>query len=196
VHLDVYDPSFQDFVKDGECGRIILSTLLPVGEKSGTLLLNYDTEDTTTVLSRKKCSCGRTHMKIFSPQREAETFWVNGSPFNRVDVERGVFQRENMEYLTGEYEAFLRGDILKKENNLIVNLECLVKKNCNIAIVEENFIKGFFKFKPQLRREFAEDRLKIEVNFLGEKELRIYRSKGRPKRVVDQRQVLETKSNR
>ena len=194
VHLDVYDPSLQDFVKDGECGRIILSTLLPVGEKSGTLLLNYDTEDTTTVLSRERCACGRTHMKIFNPQREAETFWINDSPFNRVDVERGVFQRENMEYLTGEYEAFLKGGILNEEITLSVNLECLNDKNCNIPVVEENFLKGFLKFKPQLRREYAEGRFKIALNFLRKKELQIYRSKGRPKRVVDKRQVRGTKT--
>jgi len=194
VHLDVYDPSLQDFVRDGECGRIILSTLLPIGEKSGTPLLNYDTEDTTTVLSRDKCACGRTHMKIFNPQREAETFWINDSPFNRVDIERGVFQRENMEYLTGEYEAFLKGGRLKEEVNLIVNLECLDEKKCNIPVVEENFLKGFLKFKPQLGREYTEGRLKIVLNFLRKKELQIYRSKGRPKRIVDKRQVRGTKT--
>jgi coenzyme F390 synthetase len=189
VHLDVYDPSLKDFIKDGECGRIILSTLLPVGEKSGTLLLNYDTEDTTTVLSREKCACGRTHIRIFNPQREAETFWINDSPFNRVDVERGVFQRENMEYITGEYEAFLKGGILKEEVNLIVNLECLNEKKCNIPVVEENFLKGFLKFKPQLRKQYAEGRLKIALNFLKKKELQIYKSKGRHKRLLDKRQV-------
>lgn len=106
VHLDIYDPQLKNFVKDGDCGRIVITTLLPVGEKCGTLLLNYDTEDTTSVVTRERCACGRTHMKILNPQRESETFWVAETPFNRVDVERGVFQRENMEYLTGEYEAF------------------------------------------------------------------------------------------
>jgi phenylacetate-coenzyme A ligase PaaK-like adenylate-forming protein len=47
----------------------------------------------------------RLYSWIILPEREAETVWVAGSPFNRVDVERGVFQRENMDYLTGEYEA-------------------------------------------------------------------------------------------
>ena len=86
---------------------MVLTTLLPAGSKCGTLLINYDTEDTTVVLSRSPCRCGRTHMRIMNPQREAETVWVHGTPFNRVDVERGVFQPRNMEYLTGEYEAVL-----------------------------------------------------------------------------------------
>ena len=107
VHLDIYNPSSNDFVRDGECGRIILTNLIPVGGKCGTILLNYDTEDTTVIRSKDKCSCGRTHMRILNPQREAETFWVNDVPFNRVDIEQGIFQRENMDYLTGEYEAFL-----------------------------------------------------------------------------------------
>jgi coenzyme F390 synthetase len=67
VHLDVYDPRLESFVPDGECGRAVLTTLLPVGGKSGMLLLNYDTEDTTVVLSRERCACGRTHMRIYNP---------------------------------------------------------------------------------------------------------------------------------
>ena len=187
VHLDIYDPSFGDFVDDGECGRIVLSTLLPVGGKTGTLLLNYDTEDTTVVLSRSKCCCGRTHLKILNPQREAETVWVFGSPFNRVDIERGVFQRENMEYLTGEYEAFLEDGKSKDENVLSVDLECLEKTKCDIEFVKENFLKGFFKFNPKLEGFFSEGKLKIELNFLGLKQLKIFKVGGRPKRLVDRR---------
>ncbi len=71
VHLDIYDPQLKDFVQDGDCGRIVLTTLLPVGEKCGTLLLNYDTENTTVVVTRDRCACGRTHMKILNPQRES-----------------------------------------------------------------------------------------------------------------------------
>lgn len=88
VHLDIYDPKLKDFVEDGECGRIVLTTLLPVGAKSGNLLLNYNTDDTTVVVTRDRCACSRTHMKILNPQRESETFWVAETPFNRVDVER------------------------------------------------------------------------------------------------------------
>jgi len=187
LHLDVYDPGLESFVPDGECGRAVLSTLLPVGEKTGTLLLNYDTEDTTVVLSRKPCPCGRTHLKITTPQREAETVWVAGAPFNRVDVERGVFQRENLEYLTGEYEAFLYGGEDEGEVTLRVSLECETLENCDKELVKENFLQAFFGSKPPLARAFQEGVFKISFNFTKPGNLELHKVKGRPKRLVDRR---------
>ena len=187
VHLDIYDPQLKNFVKDGNCGRIVLTTLLAVGEKCGTLLLNYDTEDTTTVVTRERCACGRTHMKILNPQRESETFWVAETPFNRVDVEKGVFQRENMEYLTGEYEAFLYGGDEEEETIMRVSVECLNRETCDRKAVEENFLRAFFKYKPFLEKAHADGILKIIFNFAALGDLELYRIKGRPKRIVDRR---------
>ena len=187
VHLDIYDPKLPDFMRDGECGRIVLTTLLPVGGKCGTLLINYDTEDTTIVVSRNKCACGRTHMKILNPQRESETFWVSETPFNRVDVERGVFQRENMEYLTGEYEAFLYGGDDEGETAMRVSVECIDPEKCDRRAVGENFLRSFFKYKPGLARAYADETFKVIFNFTGSKGLELHRIKGRPRRLVDRR---------
>jgi coenzyme F390 synthetase len=187
VHLDVYDPYLENFVQDGECGRVILSTLLPVGAKAGNLLLNYDTEDTTVVLTRKQCPCGRTHMKIMTPQRETETVWVEGTPFNRVDVERGVFQRENMNYLTGEYEAFLYGEEDEGETVLRISMECENPGTCDRDIIKENFIRTFFRYKPLLSSAYEEGTFKIMFNFTGPMGLELSKVKGRPKRLVDRR---------
>jgi len=187
VHLDVYDPHFGGFVPEGECGCIVLTTLLPVGEKCGTLLLNYDTEDTTVVLTRDRCPCGRTHVRVLNPQREAETFWVAETPFNRVDVERGVFQRENMEYLTGEYEAFLYGGDDEGETVMRVSIECFDPQRSDRKVVEENFLKAFFRYKPRLAEAYAENSFKIIFNFIGPGGLELYQVKGRPKRLVDRR---------
>ncbi len=163
------------------------STLLPVGEKCGTLLLNYDTEDTTVVLTRDRCPCGRTHVRVLNPQREAETFWVAETPFNRVDVERGVFQRENMEYLTGEYEAFLYGGDDEGETVMRVSVECFDPQRSDRKVVEENFLKAFFQYKPRLAEAYAENSFKIIFNFIGPGGLELYQVKGRPKRLVDRR---------
>jgi phenylacetate-coenzyme A ligase PaaK-like adenylate-forming protein len=187
VHLDVYDHGMGGFVRDGECGRVVLTTLLPVGGKCGTLLLNYDTDDTTVVISRDRCACGRTHMRIMSPQRESETFWIAETPFNRVDVERGVFQPENMEYLTGEYEAFLYGGDDEGETTMRVSVECLDSEKCGQGVVEENFLRAFFTYKPRLAQAYADNTFKIIFNFTGPESLELYRVKGRPKRIVDRR---------
>ena len=187
VHLDVYDPHLKNFVPDGDCGRIVLSTLLPAGAKAGNLLLNYDTEDTTVVLTRKTCSCGRTHMKIMTPQREAETFWIEGTPFNRVDVERGVFQSGNMDYLTGEYEAFLYGGEDEGETVLRVSMECENPETCDKDLIKENFIRSFLKYKYPLSRAYEDSTFKILFNFTGPGGLELYKIKGRPKRLVDRR---------
>jgi coenzyme F390 synthetase len=185
VHLDLYDPAMENFVDEGECGRIVLTTLLPPGGKTGTLLLNYDTEDTSVVVSRDKCPCGRTHMRIMNPEREAETVWAMGAPFNRVDIERGVFQRENMDYLTGEYEAFLYGD--EEEVTLRVSVECQDTENCVPELVQENFLKSFLQYKPALHEAYQDDNFNINFNFTGPGGLELYKIRGRPKRLVDRR---------
>ena len=187
VHLDVYDPRMESFVPDGECGRAILTTLLPVGGKSGMLLLNYDTEDTTAVLSRERCDCGRTHMRIHNPQREAETAWILENAMNRVDIEAAVFQPENMEYLTGEYEGFIeRGDV-QNETVLIISVECMDVDRCDKRLIEETIISRFLKYKPGLAREYHDGNLKIRLNLAGPGGLELHRLKGRPKRLIDRR---------
>jgi len=185
LHLDLYDPTLENFVKEGECGRIVLTTLLPVGGKTGNLLINYDTDDTTVIVTRDKCKCGRTHLRILNPQRESETVWVAGFPFNRVDVEQGVFQRDNMDVLTGEYEAFLYGD--EDESTLKVRMECKDPKSCDKEMVESNFIKTFLKYKPGLQQAYIDGTFHMMFDFTESEGLEFYRIKGRPKRLMDRR---------
>jgi len=185
VHLDLYNPQLENFVKDGECGRIVLTTLLPVGKKTGNLLINYDTDDTTVVITRDKCKCGRTHLRILNPQRESETVWVGGFPFNRVDVEQGVFQRDNMDCLTGEYEAFLYGD--EDESTLKVRMEFKDPKSCDKDMIENNFIETFLKYKPGLQQAYIDGTFHVMFDFTESEGLEFYRINGRPKRLVDRR---------
>jgi phenylacetate-coenzyme A ligase PaaK-like adenylate-forming protein len=124
-------------------------------------------------------------MRIMLPQREAETVWVAGSPFNRVDLERGVFQRENMDYLTGEYEAFLYGDA--EETTLRVSMECLDMSNCEKEIVKENFLGSFLQYRPLLFEAHQDGTFNILFDFAKPGGLEFYRIKGRPKRLVDRR---------
>ena len=186
VHLDVYDPGLHKFVPDGECGRAVLTTLIPVGERCGTILLNYDTEDTTVVVTRAPCPCGRTHMKIVNPQREAETFWLLGTPVNRVDIERGVFQPDSMEYLTGEYEAFIYGSADEDEVTLRLSLEANDPDRTDIALVRDRFLAAFFRTKPDLAQAYGEN-FEILFNFTPPGGLELYQVRGRPKRLVDRR---------
>jgi phenylacetate-coenzyme A ligase PaaK-like adenylate-forming protein len=177
----------QGFVRDGDCGRGILTTLLPPGGKSGMLLLNYDTEDTTLVLSRGRCRCGRTHMRIHTPQREAETAWIFGNALGRVDVEAGVFQPENMEYITGEYEAFIYEGESLDEVVFRISVECMDHDRCDRKLVENQLIGRFLKYKPGLASQYHDGKLKISINFTGPGGLELHNQKGRPKRLIDRR---------
>ena len=137
------------FVFDGNCGRGVLTTLLPVGSKAGTLLLNYDTEDLISVVSQMPCACGRTHMRIVNPQREAETVRVFGNPINRVDVEAGVFQHDNMQFLNGEYEAFISGAESQNEIVMKVRVEAVDLNPADRRAIEDRFVERFLKHRRE-----------------------------------------------
>jgi coenzyme F390 synthetase len=187
VHLDIYDPGLASFVPDGECGRIILSTLIGKGERCGTLLLNYDTGDSTAVISRKPCACGRTHLRIMNPTRDAETFQAGGASLNRVDVERGVFQRENMEYLTGEYEALLTSRGRRGGTVLQVSMEVLDPAKVDREGIRDRFIRAFIGKNPFLGRAHDEGALSFALRFAEPGGLEISGIAGRPRRLVDRR---------
>lgn len=189
VHLDIYDPQLKAFVTDGNCGRAVLTTLLPEGAKAGTLLLNYDTEDTTAVLSRERCACGRTHMRIFNPQREAETVWVIGSPVNRVDIESCVFQPGNMEHLTGEYEAFVHNGESPGSVVLRVSMECTDPEKADTRGIGDRFTEHFLQAKRGLAIPHGEKDFILDFTFVPVGGLELQKARGRPKRLVDRRVV-------
>jgi coenzyme F390 synthetase len=187
VHLDIYDPQLKAFVPDGGCGRAVLTTLLPEGGKAGTLLINYDTEDTTAVLSREQCACGRTHMRIINPQREAETFWILGSPVNRVDIEAGVFQPGNLDHVTGEYESFITPGASPDEVALHVTMECPDPEKADTRSISERFTEHFLQVKRGLVPMYEEKKFTLHFAFVSVAGLELQKVRGRPKRLVDRR---------
>jgi coenzyme F390 synthetase len=187
VHFDLYDPGMERFVRDGETGRLVYTTLLPPGGKVGTLLINYDTEDTCSVVSRERCRCGRTHMRIGNPRREAETVLVAGVPLNRVDVEAAVFAPGNMVVLNGEYEAFIYGGDEAGETVLRVSMECIDPARVDPGEVEKTFLSALFRSVPALPAAYEDGTLKIVCTVTPPGGLELHRVPGRPKRIVDRR---------
>jgi coenzyme F390 synthetase len=186
AHMDIYDPKKLSYVKDGDPGHIVLTTLLKPGEKTGTLLINYDTDDTTSVLSRNRCACGRTHMRIINPWREAETLRVCEILLNRVDIERAVFQPENLSQITGEYEAFIYGE----ENNevtLRISIEADDPNTCNQRDIHDTITENLLTHLPGLTGAYNDDTFRIITHITGPGGLELHHIRGRPKRLVDRR---------
>ncbi len=100
-------------------------------------------------------------------------------------MEQGVFQRENMEYLTGEYEAFLYGDT--EEATLRVSMECKDPENCDTDMIEDNFIKTFLNHKAGLQQAHFDGTFNMVFDYTEPEGLEFYKIKGRPKRLVDRR---------
>lgn len=186
VHLDLYDPDLREFVPDGRQGRIVLSHLLPVGERSGMVLLNYDSEDVTTIVSRERCACGRTHLRIRPPGRESDIVQIGHAHLDRIEIERGVFAPENLAELNGEYEAFLyaegdRGAVLR------IGLECRHSPACDREGISERILHTLLSNNRALASAYASGEFRVVFSFTGPGGLELHQIKGRPKRLVDRR---------
>jgi phenylacetate-CoA ligase len=59
-HPEVIDPASGDVVADGTEGELVVSTLT----REGLPLIRYRTHDLTRVLSRARCDCGRTSLRL------------------------------------------------------------------------------------------------------------------------------------
>jgi hypothetical protein len=76
-----------------------------------------------------------------------------------------------MEFLSGEYEAFLYDGRTSGEAILRVSLECFDIHNCNKKLVADQFIESFLKNEPSLANHYQEGNFPIIFNFTGPGEL-------------------------
>jgi phenylacetate-coenzyme A ligase PaaK-like adenylate-forming protein len=93
-----------------------------------------------------------------------------------------------MDYLTGEFEAFIYDGESPGEVVLRISVECLDPEKCDRRLIGDHLIGRFLKNKPGLADQYHDDNLKILINFTAPGGLELHRLKGRPKRLIDRRE--------
>ena len=68
---EIIDPDTGEVLPEGEKGELVFTAL----DKEAFPLLRYRTRD-ICVLSRKKCSCGRTHIKMSKPMGRSDDMMI------------------------------------------------------------------------------------------------------------------------
>ena len=71
VSLDKIDPETGEVLPEGEKGELVFTSL----DKEAFPLLRYRTRD-ICVLSREKCSCGRTHVRMSKPMGRSDDMMI------------------------------------------------------------------------------------------------------------------------
>ena len=70
-YAEIIDPETGEVLPDGEVGELVFTSL----DKEAFPLLRYRTRD-LCVLSRKPCSCGRTHVKMSKPKGRSDDMLI------------------------------------------------------------------------------------------------------------------------
>src|SRR5439155_1253378 len=78
-HPEIVDPATGAVVPDGTEGELVVSTLTRVGLP----LVRYRTHDLTRVLSRARCGCGRTALRLDRPRGRTDASSGDARPRGR-----------------------------------------------------------------------------------------------------------------
>ncbi len=70
-YAEIIDPETGEVLPEGTKGELVFTSL----DKEGFPLLRYRTKD-ICILSRKKCSCGRTHVKMTKPMGRSDDMMI------------------------------------------------------------------------------------------------------------------------
>jgi len=112
ILIDVCNPETKEILCEGEEGNDLITILYQEGEKPGIFLINYSLGDITSIISREKCECGRTLIKLDYPKREDETINIDGRKIWGKSIEKVILSSPD---LTGEYFIIEYRDKLTKQ---------------------------------------------------------------------------------
>jgi len=103
-HIEIVDPATGAPVPDGAEGELVVSTLT----REGLPLVRYRTHDLTRVVSRARCDCGRTALRIARLRgRTDDMVIVKGVNFYPHQIETVLLRQPGVSH---EYQIVLESD--------------------------------------------------------------------------------------
>jgi phenylacetate-CoA ligase len=168
-YAEIIDPKTGEVLPEGSKGELVFTSL----DKEGFPLLRYRTKD-ICILSRKKCSCGRTHVKMTKPLgRSDDMMIIRGVNVFPSQIETVLLK----EGYTPNYQIVL--DRVNNTDTFDVNVE-----------MSESFFSDDVGSIEKLERNITEQlrsMLGISAKVLLVNPKSIVRSEGKAKRVIDNR---------
>ena len=172
-YAEIIDPETGEVLPEGQEGELVFTSL----DKEAFPLLRYRTRD-LCVLTREKCSCGRTHIRMKKPKgrsddmliirgvnvfpSQIETVLLNEgyAPNYRIEIDR-VNNTDTLDVyveLTPDQFSDTVGEITEKERKLAAAIQAVLGIHPNIHLVAPKSIE---------------------------------RSEGKAKRVIDRRKLVD-----
>jgi phenylacetate-CoA ligase len=163
-YCEIIDPATGALLPDGEEGELVVTTL----SREGLPLVRYRTHDLTRVLSRARCDCGRTHLRVDRLRGRTDDMVIfKGTNFYPRQIESVLLRHPGVSH---EYQIVLeRGP---GGDRLAVLVE--VRPEFDAA--------GVWRLEQTIR---ARVNVTAEIRVLKEGELP--RTQGKAVRVVDRR---------
>ena len=91
--VEIINPDTGDVVDDGVDGELVITTLT----REGLPLIRYRTRDITKIISRDKCECGRTHLRVDRLKgRTDDMYKVKGVNFYPSQIESILMKHESI----------------------------------------------------------------------------------------------------
>ena len=147
---EIIDPNTGEVLPEGEKGELVFTSIT----KEAFPLIRYRTRD-ICVLSRKKCSCGRTHVKMSKPMgrsddmlivkgvnvfpSQIETVLINkGYPANYQIIVGRVKNSDTLDVqveMTNEMFSDSMSQVTAKEKELVDALKSMLGIYANVKLV-------------------------------------------------------------
>lgn len=170
-YAEIIDPDTGEVLPEGESGELVFTCL----DKEAFPVMRYRTRD-ICVLSRKKCSCGRTHIKMLKPSgRSDDMLIIRGVNVFPSQIETVLIK----EGYSPNYQIIV--DRVNNTDTIDVNVEISSEKF-------DDTVKALTQMEKKLESALR-DMLGIgpKVHLVNPKT--IARSEGKAVRVVDKRKL-------
>lgn len=172
---EIIDPETGEVLPEGEKGELVFSCIT----KKAFPLLRYRTRD-ICVLSRKKCSCGRTHVRMHKPMgRSDDMMIVKGVNVFPSQIETVLL---NNNY-PPQYQIIV--DRVGHFDTIEVHVEMTPEMLADTSITKEQRTKKLVAALKSM--------LGILVDVVLEEPKAITRSEGKAVRIIDKRNLYQPK---
>ena len=169
---EIIDPETGEVLPEGEEGELVFTSIT----KEAFPLLRYRTRD-LCILSRKPCSCGRTHIKMCKPKgRSDDMLIIRGVNVFPSQIETVLLK----EGYTPNYQILV--DRIGNEDTFEINVELAQEQFAKLK--DDDFVKAEKKLVSAMVGMLG---IRPRVHLLAPHS--VVRSEGKAVRVVDKRKL-------